>query len=102
LRRSAFSQLEARALIENYVAVTCTKLAFWGKDIDTHSKGFKAALEIGLMTPLPVPDDEGRRIIMIRPGQWHSCDRRSDERHTKSTGVWWVGQYYKNVLFLNE
>ncbi|CAH1778298.1 unnamed protein product [Owenia fusiformis] len=68
LRRSAFSQLEARALIENYVAVCCTKLTFLAKDIDLHSSGLNAALEIGIVTPLPVPDDEGRRIIIIRPG----------------------------------
>ncbi|CAH1802323.1 unnamed protein product [Owenia fusiformis] len=68
LRRSAFSQLEARALIENYVAVICTKLAFWGKDIDTHSKSLKSALEVGVLIPLPIPDDEGRRIILNTPG----------------------------------
>ncbi|CAH1778297.1 unnamed protein product, partial [Owenia fusiformis] len=68
LRRSAFSQLEARALIENYVAVTCTKLAFWGKDIDIHRESLKAVFEFGMFNPLPIPDDEGRRIIIVRAG----------------------------------
>lgn len=68
LRRSKFSQLKARELIENILRVKVL-LPEYMNNIDTHDPGLLGFIDRGVIVHFPKKDKDGSRIVLLRTGQ---------------------------------
>ena len=68
LRAKHFSQLEAREALERFM-IHRDKMAAWTKDLDPDSPEINEMIDMNVMLMLPDRDDDGRRVMLFRPGQ---------------------------------
>ncbi|CAH1794376.1 unnamed protein product [Owenia fusiformis] len=68
LRRCKFSQLEARKMLDHYITMSVKMVPEWMLKNDILDPRAKAAFLTGFCVPLPQRDDQGRRLLLMKPG----------------------------------
>ncbi|ESO07986.1 hypothetical protein HELRODRAFT_185411 [Helobdella robusta] len=82
LRRSKFSQLVARELIENMLTMK-TKYPNLMSNLDLKEPAFRTMLDAGVIVYCPKKDHEGRSLVIIRPGKVPDMDDPNFGHHVE-------------------